>query len=120
MRIPLPNNTDTVRTRPHRKLEEVLSLEGISFISEMSFPPYQVDVYLPEWHVGIEIDGPWHKKKHDRVRDEYLKVYYGLPIIRFKVSFLRPGWAITHLVPFIEEYADSAIDRRVLWQNRRP
>ena len=69
---------------------------GSSF--EEDFPPYVVDIYISDLHLGIELDGPHHFKKRDQKRDEELFRDYGLVIWRysnkeitgkFKSSFIK-------------------------------
>ena len=45
---------------------------------------YLIDVYLPEWDLGIELDGPHHSPKRDAIRDENIFKASGIKIIRFK------------------------------------
>lgn len=48
--------------------------------------PYIIDFYLPEWRVGIEIDGPvhWHRDWYDDKRSAYLLKTYNINIYRFE------------------------------------
>ena len=45
---------------------------------------YSLDIYLPEIRLGIELDGPYHRKKRDEKRDSFIKRRYNIDIIRFK------------------------------------
>ena len=65
---------------------------GLGIILEEDFPPYIVDIYIPDLHLGIELDGPFHMKKKDRNRDEYLRVEYNLPIWRFTNKEINNGF----------------------------
>ena len=112
---------DTARTGPHRHVEKILDVLGIGYMSEESFPPYVVDIYLPEWHLGIEIDGPFHYKNKDEVRDKFLAQYFGLPILRFNV---KAGWVTRtrvqeEVVRFIEEYEPTTKERKALSRGKR-
>jgi|TARA_R110000744_G_scaffold247327_6_gene363824 very-short-patch-repair endonuclease len=70
---------------------------GFGSSLEEDFPPYVVDIYISDLHLGIELDGPHHFKKRDQRRDEVLFRDYGLVIWRhnndeivgkFKSSFI--------------------------------
>ena len=70
---------------------------GFGSSLEEDFPPYVVDIYISDLHLGIELDGPHHFKKRDQRRDEELLRDYGLVIWRhnndeivgkFKSSFI--------------------------------
>ena len=56
---------------------------GFGTTLEEDFPPYVVDVYIPDLHLGIELDGPHHFRKRDAIRDEKLLSEYSLEIWRF-------------------------------------
>ena len=56
---------------------------GFGTTLEEDFPPYVVDVYIPDLHLGIELDGPHHFRKRDAIRDENLLSEYSLEIWRF-------------------------------------
>lgn len=75
---------ETERTGWHRKVEKWLTEEGIGFISECGdYPPYRLDVYLPDVHGVIELDGPGHLRRRDQKRDDVLSTKYGLVTLRF-------------------------------------
>ena len=70
---------------------------GFGSSLEEDFPPYVVDIYISDLHLGIELDGPHHFKKRDQRRDAVLFRDYGLVIWRhnndeivgkFKSSFI--------------------------------
>lgn len=113
---------ETTRSADHRWMERVLSENGISFISESTeFPPYELDLYLPEWHLCVEVDGPFHGPKRDRKRDEYLSERYALPTLRIKTTVWR--WkdeALSSVIKFIEEHAESTYERKTKWRDPRP
>jgi very-short-patch-repair endonuclease len=71
---------------------------GFGSSLEEDFPPYVVDVYISDLHLGIELDGPHHFKKRDQKRDEELFRDHELIIWRysnteitdkFKSSFIK-------------------------------
>lgn len=113
------SKADNQRSGPHRRVEDILTKMPISFMSEEQFPPYTVDIYLPEWHLGIEIDGPLHSKSKDAVRDEYLEKYYYLPILRIDAKlWIKEADIVKKITRFIEEMSEDAQDRKRLCQTR--
>lgn len=111
--IYVTNRDNRERSGPHRRVEQILDKMGISYISEYSFPPYTVDVYLPEWRLGCEIDGPLHSKAKDKVRDSYLAAWYFLPVLRISAKIWQSSKKIEEqIIAFIEEQAESADDRK--------
>lgn len=69
----------------------VLYLEkrGLSIQWEESFWPHQVDIYLPDFHAVIEVDGPLHDKQKDTKRDLVLVEDYSLRIHRIPAKDVR-------------------------------
>jgi len=54
---------------------------GIEY--NVRFGKYVVDIYIPEFHLGVEVDSPYHTfKTRDKKRDEYLLEECFLPICR--------------------------------------
>jgi very-short-patch-repair endonuclease len=99
----------------------MLDVLEINYLSEQPFPPYTVDVYLPEWHLGLEIDGPFHQKSRDESRDKFIEVYFGLPILRFNVA---NGWVTRsrlkeEVTAFIEKHEATTEERKALARSRR-
>lgn len=78
------------RSGPHRRVERILKNAGISFESEYtSFRPYALDIYLPDVHAAIEIDGSHHSAKRDAKRDKAMMENYGVPTLRMAVEFVE-------------------------------
>ena len=75
---------------------------GIGANPQEDFPPYVVDVYVPDLQLAIEIDGPLHLSKRDKKRDEILasqgieKWRIPLKVIKvsYKEEFLKEFWKI--------------------------
>lgn len=108
----------TERSGGHRRVEKYLNEEALEFESEKAFPPYTVDIYFPEWHIALEIDGPFHGKNKDYVRDEYLRVHYGLIILRMSsMNGILKAYLLERLIPFIENNADTGHERKALWRS---
>lgn len=108
----------TQRTRPHIRVEKALNKMGIEYQSEVGiFPPYLLDIFLPEYHLCIEVDGLGHRKKHDKVRDEWMLERYGVATLRIRA---RGAWQSqssleTKILAFLEEQAPSYEERRNIW-----
>lgn len=111
---------DTSRSGPHRRVETILDEMGLSFLSEESFPPYTVDVLLPEFWVALEIDGPFHSRNKDKIRDRFILEYFYLPIMRINANvWLKKDFIKKHITEFIEDWADSSDERKELCRNHR-
>lgn len=78
-----PARVSDVQLKAVKQLED----KGIGTELEAFFPPFSVDIYISEWHVGVEVDGPYHKirKKRDKERDKILFEEYGLITYRVNV-----------------------------------
>ncbi len=75
---------ETTRTGWHRKVETWLDQLGVRYDSEVTdFPPYSADIYLPDSHIILEIDGPQHLLERDKRRDDILCERYGVVVIHF-------------------------------------
>ena len=105
-----PDNSE--RSGIHRKVETYFDKLNLNYVSEAQFPPYQVDIYLPEWHLAVEIDGPFHLRKSDQRRDDYLKETYGLLVLRIGYKHMGRAKVERAVRQFIEQNADST-GRRV-------
>lgn len=92
----------------HRDLVRHLERSGVEVMDEVVFPPYQVDVYVPAFHVAIEADGPQHSERRDEKRDKMLLETYHLPVFRVTPEELA-DWDATfeRLVEFFDEHAES-------------
>lgn len=92
----------------------------LNYESERPFLPYCVDIYLPEWHLAIEVDGPHHSKKKDEVRDGFLRAYFGLAVRRMNVA--KIWWPKAKIeeevIRFIEEEEPSLNQRLEIWRKR--
>ena len=110
---------ETTRTGPHREFEKLLDSYGISYQSECKdFPPYQLDVYLGEWHLCVEIDGLGHHRRTDAARDKELLERYEIPTLRIPGTMNRDGRR-KELMAFIGEHSETAQERLQRWQTRR-
>ena len=68
----------TYMTDVHVAVAEQLERRGLGIMVEVEFPPYRADIYLPDYHAVVEVDGPRHSERADRKRDRELNRAYGL------------------------------------------
>lgn len=73
----------------HREMVRVLENMGHELLVEIEFPPYRVDIYLPDIHAVVEVDGPNHSRKGNRRRDWALVERYCLPTFRLKAGQVK-------------------------------
>jgi very-short-patch-repair endonuclease len=71
-------------TDAHQRVIRWLEGAGIELREEVDFPPYRVDIYIPQFHVAVEVDGPSHGSTMDGKRDAELLEVYCLPVLRLK------------------------------------
>ena len=100
----------TELTEAHQKVSRRLERLGYSIMEEVPFPPYTIDIYIPDYHLGVEVDGPHHQEKKDRKRDNFLMETYELPIIRFNLKE-KPSHLKKLMVEAVETWEDSALAR---------
>ena len=102
----------TVLSAAHKKVIKFLEKWGIELMEEVDFPPYRVDIFVPEVHVVIEVDGPHHSKKANEKRDKKLLEEYLLPTFRIDASDVRTSknWEDA-LFLFFGEHAWTAVER---------
>ncbi len=84
---------------------------NINFNSEEPFHPYRVDLYLPEWHFVIEVDGPQHSPKKDLIRDQTLEIAYGLRVLHIPTG-KRKQEVIDLVTQAAENWAEDAENRK--------
>ena len=78
-----PFKTDTKHQLLVRDWIEEL---GIGTVTEQPFGNYSVDIFVPDLDLGVEVDGPYHLKKRDRGRDEYINQVHGIDIWRISIK----------------------------------
>lgn len=115
--------TETTRSGFHRFVETRLGPDFLhqNFVSECTdFPPYQLDIYLPEWHACVEVDGPYHLSKKDIERDAYLWEHYRISTYRINAkNGLRHDEVIEQLTAAIEDASLTAASRKAEWNAQR-
>lgn len=112
------------RSRPQREFEKMLDALRISYFSEHEeMVPWCLDVYVPEWHFAVEIDGPHHTPKGDLRRDTNLLEQYACPTLRLPAELMatRDGKteAIERFIKFAEEHAGDVHERKAKWRSAR-
>jgi len=88
----------TELTDIHRKVVRRLERINIPCMVEVDFPPYKIDIYIPDAHIGVEVDGPHHSEKKDKKRDKYLMDTYNLPIIRLTMGQAKKAHSVKEIV----------------------
>ena len=68
----------TYMTDVHKAVIKQLERWGLGVMEEVDFPPFRADIYLPDYHCVVEVDGPQHSEKADNKRDRELYDVYGL------------------------------------------
>ena len=95
---PEPRKKDT----PEQfKMAEWVREAGFGSILEQDFEPYVVDIYIPDLLLALEIDGPYHMKRRDARRDEYICTNYNIEIWRYPLKVVK--------VSFKEEFINSLL-----------
>ena len=109
----------TVLTDAHMRVIRWLERDGYRLLEEVQFPPYTVDIYIPVYHAAVEVDGPQHEARADRVRDDVLWDTYQLPVLHvpiiLKVREVR--WAVRE---FLLRWEDTAAQRWAETELRTP
>ena len=77
--------------------QELLVLEwvratGLGANAQEDFPPYVVDVYVPDLDLAIEVDGPLHLRKSDKKRDLRLRTEYGVDTWRIPLKRMSKSY----------------------------
>ena len=86
----------------NRWIEEL----GIGTVLEQPFGNYSIDIFIPDLNLGIEVDGPYHLKRRDSKRDEYLKQTHDVDIWRIPIKDMGAGYKyklINRLMLRVEE-----------------
>ena len=111
-----PNSDDYFRSGPHKRVEQILSKIGLGYESEYSFSPFTIDIYLSEWHIGIEIDGPYHSLTKDKKRDKDLLEKYGLYLLHLKTKDGQNKEEIEiAILDFIDKHYEDSEQRKKTW-----
>jgi len=102
-------------TKPHVKIIRMVRELKLSYKVEEPFGKYWIDVYLPEFHIGIEADGPYHFRKRDEKRDKFLFDEYALPVLRIghkEMGNIKSDREVKHrIIEFIEQWVMDLDER---------
>ena len=101
---------DTELSGPHRKLISLLQKHQYIVESEVDLYPWKLDIYLPDYHVGVEVDGPQHGVKRESKRDRDIFELYGIPIIRIKAQDVSEDCLVL-IAEFCDQYVFSFPER---------
>ena len=93
----------------HRKMRDFIRIVGFRYEEEYKVfgTYYFIDFYVPEFHMGIECDGPYHSRKKDEKRDKKIKETSGIIIYRFSQEAINKGGEKI-IVPVLIAHAEEA------------
>ena len=111
----------TVLSTAHKKVIKLLEKWGIELMEEVDFPPYRADIYIPDVHVVVEVDGPHHSKKSNEKRDTNRLEQYLLPTFRIKTKDVDhlECWK-SELFAFLNKHAWTTEFRREICMPKTP
>lgn len=101
--------SDGELSAPHVRLVELMKRSYYTVLSEVDFGPYKVDIYLPEHHLAIEVDGPHHGVKREERRDSFLRSEFFLPILRIRTDDVDQSLEI--IDDWVEEHYAAQVER---------
>ena len=110
----------TTGTLPHRQLHDLLVDMGFDVEDELSVPPFSLDCYLREIHLGFEADGELYhsgqsKRRRDAERDRVIFDHFGIKVLRVRERELAvPAEAEDIIQGFINEHAETTETRRLI------
>ena len=76
----------TIVSDAHKHVMDLLEQHGLEVMEEVPFPPYTADIYVPRFHMVVEVDGPQHSAKADTRKTRDLIHVYHLAVVRFKAG----------------------------------
>jgi hypothetical protein len=111
----------TYMTDAHTAVIKALERRGLGLMYEVDFPPYRVDIYLPDFHVAVEVDGPRHTDRVDRKRDHELGEEYRLRIFHISAAdAYMPSMWLAPLGCFLSDARESKDERWGACEIRTP
>lgn len=111
----------TVVSDFHAKVMKWVENQGIGVQEEVDFPPYRVDIYLPDFHAAVEVDGPQHAEKRDARRDNLLGRQYQLVVFHIPIELFNNKKQLTEeFIMFTAAAAYSAEERIEKVKDRIP
>lgn len=69
-------------TRGQLDLNKIIQKLGFQTIMEYEIGGYVIDIYLPNFNLGVEFDGIFHWRRRDEKRDRYLEEQFGIKTLR--------------------------------------
>jgi len=112
----------TIMTDAHRRVLQWLENRGYEVMEEVPFSPYTVDIYLPDFHAVIEVDGPQHSRAADQKRDLTLNSVYNLLIFHVNAADAYQPTPAARLARDIRQFLDKALldaEDRLKWVKDR-
>lgn len=105
---------ETELTAPHRKLISIIQGMGFQVTAEYPVGPYKLDCYLPEFHAGIEADGPGHSKSRDQRRSNVILDNYAIPLLHLAtvVVELNENYVRQAIQEFVRDFTDDVPERK--------
>jgi very-short-patch-repair endonuclease len=87
-------------TNEQMRLQKILREMGFETILEYAVKDYSIDIYLPEFNLGIEYDGPMHSlsKKRDANRDYDIFMETGIRLMRIRKTDADTKKAIMNFI----------------------
>jgi len=70
----------------HRQVTRWLDELGMSYVEEFQAGPWSLDIYIPDAKLGVEVDGPLHRRAKDWERDRLILSHFGIRIVRVRVG----------------------------------
>ena len=83
------NEPRTSDTKEQITVSQWLVEIGLDFTTEEEFLPYVADIYIRDLKLIIELDGPYHREKRDKKRDEFLQSEHSIDVWRFKNKLIK-------------------------------
>ena len=102
----------TYMTDAHVAVVKALERVGLGLQVEVEFPPYRVDIYLPDYHLVVEVDGPvGHSGRENDRRDKALWRAYGLRTLRVHHN-IKTEQLVAEVRRTIKEWGHDAATRK--------
>lgn len=112
MRTARDVDSDPYRSAPAVKIAQWVRDYGLMADEEYSLPSgHRLDIYLPELHGGIEVNGPHHHRKHDAERAEGIFRDFAIPLLDVPIGIAKEPF-YCFLIEFIVEWTETASQRQ--------
>ena len=113
--------TVTVLTDAHLAVRRELERHGMGLMEEVEFPPYRADIYLPAYHVLVEVDGAQHSERADRKRDRELNAENSLYVFHVPADTAEtPDRWLEQLSAFLDYVQPSRDERWAACEMKTP